>query len=454
MSWNQLSFKEYRKEKYKQLLDDVDVKRWISNLSKGSVILADVYLRALGRFCERVKTTPQQFAKMPLKKMEDVTQDFIDEMESTKQPSGEHYSPGYIESYLKAVRSWAEWNRKPLQRKIKISNPNRRPTLKDERAPTQEELKKVLYNDKTPLRTRACIALIAFSGVRIEVLGDYRGLDGLRIKDLHDIEIADGKINIKKVPSMIVVREDLSKSRHKYLSFLCEEGCEILKQYLERRLQEGETLIPESGIIVTSISQARKSSHFNIEDKSPFLRTTKVGDEIRRAMRIAALPWRPYVFRTYFDTTLMLAESKGFVSHAYQQFWMGHKGDIEAQYTTNKTHLPDKVIEDMRQSYGKIQPLLQTTKHDTTSEDLITQQIRRQFLSMSGYSEEEITRMDPDSMTPEDINLKVKERMLGAMLNNGSKQKVITLSEVENLIGQGWEYVDTIGDKAIMKIPT
>jgi len=48
-------------------------------------------------------------------------------------------------------------------------------------------------------------------------------------------------------------------------------------------------------------------------------------------MRAVQLPWRPYVFRTYFDTALMLSESKGMISHAYQQFWMGHTGDIEAQ---------------------------------------------------------------------------------------------------------------------------
>ena len=449
-----MTFKEYRKAVYIKLLEDPSVKRWYSNLAKGSVILADVYLRALGRFCERVKTTPKQFVKMPVRKLEDVTQDFIDELESAKKPSGEPYSPGYVESYLKAIRSWAEWNRKPIQRKIKISNSNRRPTLKDERAPTQEELKRVLYNDKTPLRTRACIALIAFSGVRIEVLGDYRGIDGLRIKDLPEMEVADGRISFTKVPSMIVVREELSKSRHRYLSFLCEEGCEILKQYLERRLQEGETLGPESGVIVTSVSQAKKSSHFKIEDKSPFLRTTKIGDEIRRAMRVAGLPWRPYVFRTYFDTVLMLAESKGFVSHAYQQFWMGHKGDIEAQYTTNKNKLPDKVIEDMRQAYSKVQDLLQTTKPDSASEEKIRRAFKEQLLLVAGFKRDEIDKMDLDGKSDEELQQAIRQRLLGLMANNGSKQKVITLSEVESHISQGWEFVATLpNDRAILKVP-
>lgn len=31
-----------------------------------------------------------------------------------------------------------------------------------------------------------------------------------------------------------------------------------------------------------------------------------------------------------------------------RQFWMGHKGDIEARYTTNKSRLPQDVMDDMR----------------------------------------------------------------------------------------------------------
>jgi integrase len=451
-----LGFKNYRKAKYRALLEDPDVRRWYSNLSKGSVILADIYLRVLGRFCEYNETTPGDLAGLPVERMEDTTQDFIDRLEALRKPSGEPmYAPGYIESYLKAVRSWAEWNRKPFHRRIKISNVNRRPTLKDERAPSQEELKKVLYGDKTPLRTRACISLIAFSGVRIEVLGNYLGLDGLRIKDLPEIEIQDdGTVTFTKVPTTVVVREELSKARHRYLTFLGEEGCEVLKQYLERRIREGEAVRPESGVIATSPSQARKSRHFETEDVSPFLRTTKVGDEVRRAMRAAGLPWRPYVFRTYFDTALMLAESRGLVTHAYQQFWMGHKGDIEAQYTTNKSRLPEEVVEDMRESYRKAQALLQTAKPDAASEEKIQRSLRTQLLGLAGFTKEEIEKMDVDGVSDEELQQRIRQRFLGAMIGNGSRQKVIPTVEVERYLTQGWEFVAVLpDDRAIMKIP-
>jgi len=33
---------------------------------------------------------------------------------------------------------------------------------------------------------------------------------------------------------------------------------------------------------------------------------------------------------------MIIAESKGKISHSYMQFITGHKGDIEARYSTNK----------------------------------------------------------------------------------------------------------------------
>ena len=374
------------------LLEDPTVKRWYSNIRKGSVISAEIYLRALGRFCEYAEMTPAQFAELPLEKIEDMTQDFIDEFESK-------YSPGYLGSLLKVMRSWAAWNRKPFQRKIKISNPNKRPTLENERAPTKDELKRVLYSDMTTLRARASISLIAFSGVRLEVLGNYLGLDGLRVKDFPELELKDGAVTFTKIPTMVVVRDELSKARHRYLTFLCEEGCQIIKEYLERRISGGESLRLDSGIIATTPTQAKKSKHLNASDRSPFLRTTKIGDEIRKGMRAVQLPWRPYVFRTYFDTALMLSESKGMVSHAYQQFWMGHTGDIEAQYTTNKNQLPAQVVDDMRESYKRASELLQTSKAESASEEQIKKALREQFLAVAGFKKEEFEGMSLGEMS-------------------------------------------------------
>jgi len=100
----------------------------------------------------------------------------------------------------------------------------------------------------------------------------------------------------------------------------------------------------------------------------PFIRATNIGDSIREAIRAAGFDWRPYVLRCYFDTQLMLAESKGLVLRDYRGFWMGHKGDIENRYTTNKQRLPESVIEDMRAAYARSEEFLQTKINEETSE--------------------------------------------------------------------------------------
>jgi hypothetical protein len=56
------------------LLSDVNFNRWYTNLSKGSLIAADIRLRSLGRFCEMIGKTPKEYAALPQVEMEDIAQ--------------------------------------------------------------------------------------------------------------------------------------------------------------------------------------------------------------------------------------------------------------------------------------------------------------------------------------------------------------------------------------------
>ena len=58
--------------------------------------------------------------------------------------------------------------------------------------------------------------------------------------------------------------------------------------------------------------------------------------DIREAVNASGLKIRPYVLRGYFATGLDIAESKYLISHPWRMFFMGHKGDIEGRYSTNK----------------------------------------------------------------------------------------------------------------------
>ena len=216
------------KDKYGNLLKDKDIARWKSNLDRGSKITGDVYLRRLGSFCNFIKINPKDLLKLNDKKLSDIIEDYIAE----KEKNGNAGS--YIENTVKAVKSWLLFNGITLKRKVKISDPEATPTLSNERIPTQEELKKIFNAGDS--RERTACALVAFTGVRIGVLGDYKGVDGLKIKDIPDLKI-DGEITFLKIPAQVIVREELSKSGKKYFTFLGQEGCMYLENYLIERIR-------------------------------------------------------------------------------------------------------------------------------------------------------------------------------------------------------------------------
>jgi hypothetical protein len=416
--------------KYVNLLEDPDVKRWYENTARGSRISADVCLRRLGSFCESNGTTPSKFASQSERELHNVLMDYVSSAEN------KGYAGNYINSTMKALKSWLVHNNRGLKVKIKIKGVDETPTLKDERVPTFDELKRIFLSGDPKARV-ACV-LIAHSGLRLQTLGDYQGRDGLRVRDLPELKIESSTIAFSTVPALIIVRKELSKAEHQYFTFLSEEGCEYLKDYLEERLREREDLNPASPIVTPK------------QKMKPFIRTINIGDVIRGAMRQAGLPWRPYVLRSFFDTQLMLAESKGLVIRDYRQFWMGHKGDIENRYTTNKHNLPKDVIEDMREAYTRSQEYLQTTKASETSEERLTQAFRKQLLLVAGFAQNEIDKMDLPSLDDEKLQEIVRKRLLRTETGDPAKEKAVSVNDVNRYLAQGWEYVASLPNKTVI----
>jgi hypothetical protein len=422
----------FGRAKYLHLLDDQQVRRWHDNVARGSPITADVYLRRLGSFCAENKLTPAVLAAMSSLKLDNLLMDYVSSKEK-------QYAGSYIESTVKAVKSWLTHNGIELKRKIKIRGASETPSLKDERVPTKDELHNVLLSAHK--QARVASILVAHGGLRLQTIGDYRGEDGLTVRDLPELRIGHGETIFETIPTMVVVRPSLSKARHQYFTFLTEEACGYLKDYLEERSRNGEKLSTDSAIVRPKVAQKQH------------IRTVNVGDMIRVSLRGAGYSWRPYVLRSYFDTQLMLAESKGLVLRDYRVFWMGHKGDIENRYTTNKHRLPDSVIEDMRDAYKRSQPYLQTSKAEV-GEEKIMEAFKKQLLAVAGLSEEEIAKYDLADMTDEEFHSLVRRRLLGANGASGTRQKVVAIKEMEQYLAEGWEYVAALpNERAVIKIP-
>ena len=423
--------------KYQELLRDEDLRRWFENLRAKSVLTATVALRNLGHYCELTETTPKEIlrkAKSNEKNFRYEFTDFVRKMEK------EDKAGSYIARFKKVILSWLKFNDIRLQLTVNISGENETPTIANERIPSREELARILR--KATSRGRVAIAIMAFSGLRPESLGDYEGTDGLRLGDLKDLHLSD-EIQFEKVPATVMVKSKLSKARHQYFSFVGEEGATYIKEYLEERRKQGEELTYESPLLQFDVRGVKKNA---------FLRTTLVTRDIREAIEAAGLKMRPYVLRAYFSTALDIAESKGLISHPWRQFIMGHKGDIEARYSTNK-RLPPDMIEEMRESYRKCLKYLETRVSDV-SEENARLYLQQQLLSAVGYRQDEIDKMNLADLNTEDFQKLLRDKVAGAMASNGSKQKLVPMNEIEKLLGEVYEFQAFLPNgKAIMKMP-
>ncbi len=426
------------KGRHKLLLKDPSIRRWYNNLARGSIITAENRLRTLGLVCETWGRKPQQLlqeAKQNQEEFENDLSDFIDSLFAKGERADN------ISNKLKAIKSWLEFNGVRIQRKIKTGS-NEPP---QERVPSKEELARLIRF--CPPREKVCVALIAFSGLRLESLGNYTGTDGLTIGDLPELEIKDGKVEALKLPMRVNVRRPLSKGRNVYFTFLPSEGFSYLKEYLELRMQRGEELKPDSPVI----AHEKPGKH-------KFLRTTKIGFAIKTCIKKAGFNWRPYILRAYCATMFDIAESRGLISHPWRQFFMGHKGDIEARYSTNKGILPPDMIEDMRNCYKQCEPFLSTLAQPLEQSNVIKEAkieaLKSIAKSLFGLDlvevkvakEKELGReLDKD----EEIQL-FEDELRKLREGRQDPQKIVTEEELEKYLAEGWEFVSVLPSKRIL----
>ena len=343
-----------------RMLSNPEIKRWYDNLARGSPITAEVKLRRLDKFCEMHDMTPMELADLGMKDIRTATnllEDHITMMEEDGK------APGYIEDHIKSAKSWLGHFDIQIVRKLKISNPDHTPTLQDERVPNAPEMQELFA--RASLRASVMISLMSKSGLRPEVLGNHDGTDGLQMQDLPDIAIQQGVARCIRTPCRVIVRPSLSKTRHQYFTFLTTSGTKRLLAYLNERLAQNQSLHANAPVVAPKYTTRRGNNN----GKS-FLPTRQISKEIRNTFR-PRFSWRPYMLRAYFDTELLIAESRGMMAHDFRVFFMGHKGSMEAKYTTNKGILPEILVHEMRDAFRRSEELLDlesATDSDTTDD--------------------------------------------------------------------------------------
>lgn len=412
-----------RPKKYLNLLEDPDIRKWHESSQYGLKITRDIYLRRVGYLADEYGIDVRELVKENKQAVWDKLVALVDKMDK------QGYAGSYIGSTIKAVRSFLRSKGFDVG-KIKVKGVDLTPTLEEEVVPNKDELKRIL-NSKD-IRAKATIALMAFTGVRPNVLG--RGSDGLRIAHLPDLRIIGKKVEFDKTPALVRVKADLSKTGKAYLTFLNKEGCEYLKQYLERRLRDEEKLNPSSAVI---------TNKWDSKNAGGFISTTKILELVRGSIRQAGFRFRPYILRRYFDHYMLLdAVAEGALPRDFVVFWMGHQGDIEHDYTTAHA-LPTQTIEKMREAYGKAsEKYLQTVFIASEDHD---RNLYRNLLIQAGIQDEKKI----DQTLSGDKHF-MEARVVGALEGLGlklaygnRKQIEVRSQELDKYLEQGYRYVGT-----------
>lgn len=443
--------------KYREIEENEAVNRWYLNLRAKSPISADVQRRNLSLYCRLNDLTPDDIMRQARDGLlKNNFQDFSQKMIASGKKGA------YVGKFKQVLRSFLIFNDIDYRIRINIPNESVNETTEDERVPTSDDVARLLR--KATTRGKVSVSLMAFSGFRPESLGNYEGNDGLKLSDLEDLDLET--LNFKVIPARVNIRRNLSKARIKYFSFLGEEGCKYVLDYLEERKAIGEELKPESPVLIPDPA--------NPNARWTHLRTMLVTREIRQAIRSAGLTMRPYVLRAYFATALDISEAKGLISHPWRQFLMGHKGNIEAKYSTNKEWLPDKVDE-IRAAYQRSSQFFETApnmKNDARrdfkegfiesvllmrSDIELDEDEKKRLLDLDFEDlREEMKKLTGGSQESKEDHLKSaendREELSGS--TNGTRQKVIPISAIEAYINEGFDFVTSIpGDKAIVKLP-
>ncbi len=439
----------------KDLLRDPDVKRWYLNLQEGSIRTSEVYLYWLNDYCAGRNTTPkdlvEEFQK-DKKKAQDELEDYIRQLRQRKSPFyAGSATPKTVSLALTAIKNWFRRNEMLLTRQIKVGNLRSRPTIEHESPPSPEELRTILI--RAPERTRASISLIAFAGIRPEAVSK------LTLADLPEFEASD-HIKALREPMRINVRAEISKNKRPYFTFLIKEGVDYLVRYLESRVAEGEKLTPKSPVIAVSSAEMTgmlKEKGVSKKQGEPIQRMA-ITQMIRRVMRRSGTSvsrFRPYVLRSYFDSQIQKK-----LPHNWEQFFMGHAGSIEADYTVRK-HLREEQIEEMRTAFKeKAEPELTTAPQiarPDARETFITaimldRKCSRQEAEKAVKLLEETKRANGE---PIDYNLmtidEVTETMIKERVEKGARKKVeddpqliVQEPDLEIYLKDGWQFVSVL----------
>ncbi|MFC1505718.1 tyrosine-type recombinase/integrase [Thermoproteota archaeon] len=296
-----------------------------------------VYLWHLYKFCLFTERSPAQLIKMKRDVIEKTVQRYADSFSNVSRS----YSNIVITS-LKAFFKVNGFKRnKSLELESYYQPPRNRTT--QEYIPTKAEVYR-MADSVCSLRDRAIILMLYSSGLRNSTLR------ALRVKDVSK-ELLDGQdvIKIPIYPEMKRVDPAACKGGIPYYTFLCSEGTQALRLYLENRKERFNGILDEEVLFCTEYNQISKEER----RKKPITSRELQIIVQQTAKRAGITQWKlvhPHALRKTYETILRNQMIDGSnMDVKTQEFLMGHilPGSQDYYYDSSK-------VETMRILYSNL----------------------------------------------------------------------------------------------------
>ncbi len=388
----------------------------------------EIYRNAVLLFCRWYGKEPQQL-------IQDINEGKVDVYkvldDYVTYLSNSNKAPNTISLKLAAVKKFLrhygiEFNNEKLK---EIVDMPRIHTITQDRIPTVEEMKAILYS--TNVRGKAMISMLTSSGMRIgELLS-------LRVKD----------VDFTK-PVMIRLRAEVTKDRLPRICFISDEASKFLKQYLNERISNQDLYIfqgrdqavrPDGSIYRDSdfennhISYSDANAIFEIALKNAGI--NEKDDHGRNKIHL-------HVLRKFFFTQMVpilgreiteaLMGHKAFYDSAYRRFTESQLGEYYRRGMHAVTILDSK--QSMQPTDIEIEVLKTLMKQQGLNPDEFLIQKRIEFAR----------ELKPE----EQIEILSK----GLMNGNGStkEDKLIDTNELIDYLDNGWNYVDELNNGKVI----
>ncbi|MGH9921171.1 MAG: tyrosine-type recombinase/integrase [Nitrososphaerales archaeon] len=331
-------------------------------------------------------------------------------------------SPNTIANYFAIAKKFlrfygSEFSNEKLKEMIDMPRIH---TITQDRIPTVEEMKAILYSTNT--RGKAVISMLASSGMRIgELLS-------LRVKD----------VDFTTHPTIIRLRAEVTKDRQSRVCFISDESTKFLKQYLGERINNQDSyifLVRDDNVK----DENKPISYWNI-DTIFTIAVKKAGiyekdDHGRDRIHL-------HVLRKFFFTQMIavlgremteaLIGHKQFLDSAYRRFTESQLGEHYLKAMHAVTILDSK-------------PTIQPT--DVKLEVLKTL-MKQQGLNPDEFLIQKRIEFAREVAPEEQVEILSKGLMNGS--GSSKEDKLIGTHELIDYLDSGWSYVDELNNGKVI----